>query len=53
MGREILRAEKRAGNAPATAVDLTIMLKLAVQPQFFTPGGFSGTITLIVSEATS
>ncbi len=50
-GREILRAEKMPGGRhPANPVDLDLTFKLAVVPQFFSPGSFSGTITLTVLD---
>jgi hypothetical protein len=48
-GREVLRVEKMSGSkglGGTAGLDLT--LKLAMVPQFFTPGGFSGTIILTV-----
>jgi hypothetical protein len=50
-GREILRAEKTtAGAMPASGGTLTVSVRIAVPTQFFTPGSFSGTISLIASQ---
>jgi len=49
-GREVLRAGKAAGVIPVTGGDLTVTVTIAVPTQFFTPGSFSGTVTLIVSQ---
>jgi hypothetical protein len=49
--RQILRAGRStAGAIPAGGGDLTFNLRIAVPTQFFTPGSFSGTITVIVSQ---
>ncbi len=51
-GREVLRAGRISGGSLGNGnADLTLTVKLAVQPQFLTPGGFSGTITLTAAEA--
>lgn len=48
--REVLRAARvSGGKAPTGGTDLIVNFKIAVPSQFFTPGSFSGTITLIVS----
>jgi hypothetical protein len=50
-GREILRAGRStAGEISAAGGNLTFGIKIAVPNQFFTPGSFSGTISLIVSQ---
>ncbi|HUQ90223.1 MAG TPA: hypothetical protein VM120_01000 [Bryobacteraceae bacterium] len=50
-GRDILRVGRiPAGSVRGTA-DLNLTLKLVVQPQFLTPGGFSGMITLVAAES--
>jgi hypothetical protein len=49
-GREILRAAKSTGAIPASGGTLNVSVRLAVPNQFFTPGSFSGTISLIVSQ---
>jgi hypothetical protein len=50
-GREILHAERSTGGAvPAAGGNLTFNLRIAVPTQFFTPGSFSGTISVIVSQ---
>ena len=50
-GRDILRVGKiPPGILKEEPVDLTLTVTLAVQSEFLTPGGFSGTITLIAAE---
>jgi len=46
---EIVRVGKHAVSEIGSE-ELIVILKLATQPQFLTPGKFSGTITLIVSD---
>jgi hypothetical protein len=49
--REVLRIGKTAGkSAAAGPAELNLVVRVALRPQFFTPGNFSGTITLIVEE---
>ena len=39
-----------AGQVPPSGDELTLFVKIAMSPQYLTPGGFSGTIILIVAE---
>ncbi len=51
FNREVLRAAKfSGGSVPSGGGDLTLNVKIAVPTQFFTPGSFSGTITLSVAQ---
>jgi hypothetical protein len=51
VGRDVIEVNRAlAGGVPAQGDELTILVNIAVPAQFFTPGGFSGTITLIVAE---
>ncbi|MEO8660354.1 MAG: hypothetical protein ABI693_17930 [Bryobacteraceae bacterium] len=52
LGREILHAERSttAAALPAAGGNLTFSVGIAVPNHFFTPGSFSGTISLIVSQ---
>jgi hypothetical protein len=53
-GREILRIENISGSrVSAGPIELTLTLRFAMQPQFLTPGSFSGAITLFAVEITS
>jgi hypothetical protein len=48
-GRQVLQVGKMsAATLPAAGGNVSVTLKLAVPAKFFTPGAFSGTITLIV-----
>jgi len=50
QSREILQVDQMpVANVPGGNTDLTVTMKLAVQPQFFTPGAWSGAITLIAT----
>jgi hypothetical protein len=49
-GSEVLRAAASTGKIPAIAGVLTVSMRIAVPTQFYTPGSFSGTISLIVSQ---
>ena len=50
-GRELLRSGKITSDSiPAAGGDLTFSLRIAAPNQFFTPGSFTGTITVIVSQ---
>jgi hypothetical protein len=49
-GRQVLQVGKvSTATLPASGGDLIVTVKLAVPSKFFTPGAFSGTITLIVT----
>ena len=50
IGREILRVSHTAHGGSVPAGDLDLVLKFAVKPQYFTPGSFSGAITLTVTQ---
>jgi hypothetical protein len=49
-GREILRAGRTTAGVPAAGGNLTFSLGIAVPTEFFTPGSFSGTVNLTVSQ---
>jgi hypothetical protein len=49
-GREILRAARSTAGVPTAGESLTFSLGIAVPTEFFTPGSFSGTVNLIVSQ---
>ena len=49
-GREIFRISRHPGNRSSNTEDLDVAIKLAVKPQYFTPGSFTGTIRLSITQ---